>query len=96
MPSDFRAYCSWRTSELRYNSDSNWQWVCLEKIVIECQLNIWKILGFRYFNNFNSKQDLFEAIIAYISNTTINVEDIEEIKADTQININKQYENYDL
>ena len=65
-----------KTSELKFHSDSNWQWVCLEKIV-----ELFKINGYNYSiadvimqmeNNYsvrkeiNSKQDLFEAIYNYI------------------------------
>jgi hypothetical protein len=62
-------YCNPKNNNhFKFYSDSNLQWLCLEKIAKECNLTIWHISGFGYFKSFNSKQELFEAIVNYIKN----------------------------
>jgi hypothetical protein len=56
--------------ELKFHSDSNWQWVALEKIA-QIENNSIGYL-FTKFNRFiDSKQDLFEAIVNYFKNQKI-------------------------
>jgi hypothetical protein len=69
--------------ELKFHSDSNWQWVCLEKIrqelqvelgtmieIVDFTLTIVRLNTYKRSNNtpfsITSKEDLFEAIVAYI------------------------------
>lgn len=56
--------------KLIFNSDSNWQWLCLEKIAKDNTWSIGKTILYILNKNqyLNSKQDLFEAIYNYISN----------------------------
>lgn len=53
------------THELRFHSDSNWQWLCLKKISIEEGVSIEG--AFSCLDIYiNSKQDLFKAIFDYV------------------------------
>lgn len=53
---------------LKFHSDLNWQWLCLEKIagIEECTIS--HLFLESYFWQCHSKQDLFETIYNYISN----------------------------
>ena len=55
--------------ELDFCEDSNWQWICLEKITSleNCQIsNVYQHLGHPWAFS-SSKYDLFEAIFNYIT-----------------------------
>jgi hypothetical protein len=60
-------------SELKFHSDSNWQWLCLEKIALNENVKIGYVILhiLKLDSNLNSKQDLFEAIINYIKNQKV-------------------------
>lgn len=62
----------WRRNiNLEFHSDSNWQWLVLEKLLEESNtltdmISLLNRLASCYNTNLNDKQDLFEAIVKYI------------------------------
>ena len=65
---------SWICYEnLKFHTDSNWQWVCLEKIaeIEECDIaDVYQHLSI--FRKISNKMDMFHAIYGYISNLSKN------------------------
>ena len=56
-------------NDLTFHSDSNWQWLCLEKIAKDYCNDIQHVISWVLIKyTLKTKQDLFEAIVNYILN----------------------------
>lgn len=74
IPDEISTGYNLKSSLLKFHNDSNWQWLCLEKIAKDNNCDILEAIKLIYFWNkgINSKQDLFEAILNYIKNKNEN------------------------
>lgn len=79
--------------QLKFHSDSNWQWLCLEKIAKENNCDILDSIKLTYFWNkgINSKQDLFEAIVNYIKNKEMETKEVLQGKIDILQLVSNKY-----
>lgn len=65
--------------KLKFHYDSNWQWLCLEKIAKDCGKLLSEVIKYLEDNHFKElypildKQDLFEAIYNYTTNGNKNI-----------------------